>query len=89
MWEWFDGEMAGTVRDILRSPQCLDRGVFHPDRLHDDVMSSDVVWPLINLELWFRIFVDRDPHWVEQAETLITSRLVHSGGTPVRARPAH
>jgi len=29
--------------------------------------------------------VDRDPHWVEQAATLATSRLVHSGGTPVRA----
>ena len=89
MWEWFDGELAGTVRDILRSTQCLDRGVFHPDRLREDVMSPEVVWPLINLELWFRIFVDRDPHWVEQAATLATSRLVHSGGTPVGARPAH
>jgi hypothetical protein len=83
MWEWFDGELAG-IRDILRSPQCLDRGVFHPDRLRED-MSSDVVWPLINLELWFRIFVDRDPHWVERAATLAASRLVHSGGTPVRS----
>jgi len=79
---WLAGELAGTVQDILRSPQCLDRGVFHPDRLREDVMSPDVVWPLINLELWFRIFVDRDPHWVEQAETLATSRLLHSSDTP-------
>jgi len=80
MREWLAGELAGTMRDILRSPQCLDRGVFHPDRLREDDLSPDVVWPLINLELWFRIFVDQDPHWVEQAETLATSRLVHSDG---------
>jgi asparagine synthase (glutamine-hydrolysing) len=82
---WFAGELASTVHDILRSPQCLDRGVFHPDRLREGVMSPDVVWPLINLELWFRIFVDRDPQWVEQAETLATSRLLHSSDTPVRS----
>ena len=79
------GELADTVRDILRSPQCLDRGVFDPDRLREDVMSPYDVWPLINLELWFRIFVDRDPHWVEQASTLATSRPVHSDGTLVRS----
>jgi asparagine synthase (glutamine-hydrolysing) len=74
---WFAGEMAGTIQDILRSPRCLDRGVFHPDWLRDDVMSPVDVWPLINLELWFRIFVDRDPALVEQAVTLSTSRLPH------------
>ncbi len=82
---WFAGELAGTVQDILRSPRCLDRGVFHPDRLRDGVMSPDVVWPLINLELWFRIFVDREPYWVEQAAALATSRLLPSSDIPVRS----
>ncbi len=82
---WLAGELAGTVQDILRSPRCLDRGVFHPDRLREGVMSPDVVWPLINLELWFRIFVDREPYWVEQAAALATSRLLHSSDIPVRS----
>jgi asparagine synthase (glutamine-hydrolysing) len=82
---WLAGELAGTVQDILRSPRCLDRGVFHPDRLREGVLSPDVVWPLINLELWFRIFVDREPYWVEQAAALATSRLLPSSDIPVRS----
>jgi asparagine synthase (glutamine-hydrolysing) len=82
---WFAGELAGTVQDILRSPRCLDRGVFQPDRLREGVLSPDVVWPLVNLELWFRIFVDREPYWVEQAAALATSRLLPSSDIPVRS----
>jgi len=82
---WLAGELAGTVRDILLSPRCLDRGVFHPDRLREGVLSPDVVWPLINLELWFRIFVDREPHWTEQAAALATARLLPSSDIPVRS----
>jgi len=82
---WLAGELAGTVQDILLSPRCLDRGVFHPDRLREGVMSPAVVWPLINLELWFRIFVDREPHWTEQATALATSRLLPSSDIPVRS----
>jgi len=40
---WFAGELASTVHDILRSPRCLDRGIFHPDRLRDGVLSTDMV----------------------------------------------
>jgi asparagine synthase (glutamine-hydrolysing) len=85
---WFAGELAHMVRDILRSPQCLDRGVFHPDRLREDVMSPDVVWPLINLELWFRIFIDRDPYWVEQAATLAATARQAEDGKFGRSRAA-
>jgi len=82
---WFSGELAGTVQDVLRSPQCLDRGIFNPDRLRESSLSPEVVWPLINLELWFRIFVDREPHLVEQATALTTPRLLHSNGRPGRS----
>ena len=82
---WLAGEMADTVHDILRSPRCLDRGVFHPDRLREGVLRPDAVWPLINLELWFRIFVDREPYWVESAAALARSWLPHSSSTPVRS----
>jgi asparagine synthase (glutamine-hydrolysing) len=83
--QWFAGELAGTVRDILLSSTCLDRGVFHPDRLREGVMSPDAIWPLINLELWFRIFVDREPYWTEQAEALANSQPLPSSDIPIRS----
>jgi asparagine synthase (glutamine-hydrolysing) len=78
---WFAGELAGIVQDILRSPSCLDRGIFHPDRLREGNLSANTIWPIINLELWFRIFVDRDPYWVEQALTLTTLPSLKGGHT--------
>jgi asparagine synthase (glutamine-hydrolysing) len=72
--EWFARDLFGSVRQILLSPQCLDRGVFHPDRLRADPLPPAVAWPLVNVELWHRIFVDRDPYWVERATSLTTSR---------------
>ena len=80
---WFATEMASTIRDILRSPSCLDRGVFDPDRLRQGVLSPDAVWPLINLELWFRIFMDREPCWVEQAMALSKPPVLHSIDPPI------
>jgi len=82
---WFAGELASAVESILRSPRCLDRGIFDPDRLRKGVLSPDVVWPLINLELWFLIFVDCEPYWVEQAAALAPSRPRHLSDTPVRS----
>ena len=71
---WFAGELS-AVKDILRSPACLDRGIFDPDRLRENNLSADAVWPIINLELWFRIFIDRDPYWVEQASRLRNTKI--------------
>jgi len=80
---WFAGELANTVQEILRSPACLDRGIFHPDRLREGNLSASTVWPIVNLELWFRIFVDGDPNWVEQALTLTRSRSLQTSNAPV------
>ncbi len=74
--QWFADGLFGAARDVLTSPRCLDRGVFHPDRLREDAIPPALAWQLINVELWYRIFVDRDPHWVGQAAALTTSPLV-------------
>ena len=79
---WLSGELAGAVRDILQSPRCLDRGIFDPDRLREGVISARHVWQLVNIELWFRIFVDRDPYWVEQAASLTVPLGAHQGSAP-------
>ena len=73
--QWFAGKLFGAARDVLTSPRCLDRGVFHPDRLREDAAPPARAWPLMNVELWYRIFVDCDPPWVEQATALTVSPL--------------
>ena len=72
--QWFADKLFGAAVDLLRSERTLDRGVLHPDRLREEAISSGALWPLINIELWYRICVDRDPGWVEQAK-LLTSGL--------------
>ena len=44
-----------------------------------------LAWQLINVELWYRIFVDRDPHWVERAMALTASPLA-GPADPTHAR---
>jgi len=68
--KWFAEDLFKAAQDVLRSPRCLDRGVFHPDRLREDTLSPGLAWSLINLELWYRIVVDRDPHWIERTHSL-------------------
>jgi hypothetical protein len=41
----------------------------------EDVVPPALAWQLMNVELWYRIFVDRDPYWVAQATALTTSPL--------------
>ena len=82
---WLAGELTALMRDILRSPACLDRGIFDADRLREDALPPDHAWALINVELWFRIFVDRDPYWVEQATALTAPLQLHSNATPARS----
>ena len=83
--EWFARDLFGSVCDILKSPQCLDRGVFHADRLRAGPLPPTVAWPLINVELWHRIFVDQDPDWVERATALMrTSAGAQDGRTEAR-----
>jgi asparagine synthase (glutamine-hydrolysing) len=72
--QWLARELAGDVRAILRSAPCLDRGVFNPDRLRDDELPPALAWPIVNIELWFRIFIDRDPEWLEPARALAAPR---------------
>jgi asparagine synthase (glutamine-hydrolysing) len=85
---WFAGGLAGMVRGILHSPQCLDRGIFNPDRIREDGLSPATLWQLLNVELWFRIFIDRDRTWLERA-TLLQSRATDGIGVNRRGEPRH
>jgi len=67
---WAGGILADVSREVLLSPECLDRGILNPDRLRRGDLSSQELWSALNLELWFQIFIDNDPVWTEQAKVL-------------------
>ena len=65
---WLHGEQLQELEALLLEPRSLDRNLFDRDALRrlfaeQRAHSRDNcnrIWRLLNLELWFRIFVDRD-----------------------------
>jgi asparagine synthase (glutamine-hydrolysing) len=64
--EWFRGELRDLPGEILLDPRSLDRGLFRPDAVralidnhHNRVEdNASKIWALLQLELWFRMYVD-------------------------------
>jgi asparagine synthase (glutamine-hydrolysing) len=64
--EWFRGRLRDLPAEILLDPAALDRGIFREEplrRLIDDHLefradNSRRLWALIQLELWFRSYID-------------------------------
>jgi asparagine synthase (glutamine-hydrolysing) len=63
---WMQGGWNDVVRDVLLDPRARQRGVLSStavERLLDDARrgvqgAADGVWSLLNLELWYRTFID-------------------------------
>jgi asparagine synthase (glutamine-hydrolysing) len=63
---WFAGRWNGLARDVLLDTRTQARGLMRPAavaRLLDDHRAGrrqggDVLWALLNLELWHRTFID-------------------------------
>ncbi len=59
---WARGPARDFLREVLLGRACRERGLFEPDEiarlLSDDAPYDRRLWGLLNLELWFRIFVD-------------------------------
>ncbi len=65
---WLAGEQLQELETLLLEPRSMERNLFqrdavrglfaeHRTRTRD---NSNRIWRLLNLELWFRVFVDRD-----------------------------
>lgn len=65
---WFRKELKGYVYEILLDRKALNRGYFREraiQRLLDDHIAlrydhSAKIWALLILEIWFRVFMDRE-----------------------------
>jgi asparagine synthase (glutamine-hydrolysing) len=63
---WLRGEGAAVARDVLLDPRARQRGITDPAAvaaLVDGHASGtfdggDALWSLMNLELWYRTFID-------------------------------
>lgn len=66
---WLAGPQLDHVESLLLGPRSLEWGLFKPEtlrRLFSEHRSrskdhTDRIWRLMNLELWRRVFIDRDP----------------------------
>jgi asparagine synthase (glutamine-hydrolysing) len=64
---WVRGPWNGVVREVLLDRRSRERGILDTDavdRLLRDhasgrVDGGDHIWSLLNLELWYRTFIDR------------------------------
>ena len=57
---WLSQEMEKMKRDILLSPESLKRGIFKPRALKNACNKINMTWPLFNIELWYRVFIDKN-----------------------------
>jgi asparagine synthase (glutamine-hydrolysing) len=58
---WFrDPRALGRYSDLLREPHFP---FFEPGALDPDRQDSEILWGALNLELWYRIFIERS--WSE------------------------
>ena len=75
--EWFRQALTGHCRDLLLSGRLEARKIVDT-RVVQSMIDAHVagsanftrqIRALISLELWFRLFIDRDPVWLDQAKS--------------------
>ncbi len=64
---WTTPEMHKLMRLLLLSPDSMKRGIFTKKVLKDASRNINTIWPIINIELWFKIFIDKDPYWLDKS----------------------
>jgi asparagine synthase (glutamine-hydrolysing) len=65
---WMRQGWDAIARDVLLDRRSRERGIIDPERVerlirdhvHGTTDGSDALWSLLNLELWYRTFVDGD-----------------------------
>ena len=73
---WFRGPLAPFVHDLLLSETSLGRGIFDPGQIRRIVAQPErgqedldlQLWTLMSIELWCRLFLDRQPVAADRRE---------------------
>lgn len=75
--EWFRKALADYCRDVLLDGRLEARGIIVIQKVAEMLEShlagtanyTRQLRALISLEIWFRLFVDQDEHWISLAQT--------------------
>ncbi len=73
---WFRTTLRNEIRGIIDSKSFCERGYFDVNKIkkafveHCDgkINMSATIWRWVNLELWFRAFIDKKPSWESQED---------------------
>jgi len=96
---WLKGPQFNAIEKLLLDPRTLRRGLFKPGgvrRLFDEHRlrsrdHSNRIWRLLNLELWHRVFIDREDTLSINAESApmeaVSSRLPPGTGLGLAGKP--
>jgi len=71
---WARKELKKFLYELLLSEKSINRGIFNQDAVRDlldkhckrktdtllDLVNANRIWALMNVELWFRLFIDQD-----------------------------
>ena len=74
---WLTGPSMNQLRQLFLEPRTLERGLFNVqalNRMFDEHTAGrrdhgNRIWRLLNLELWFRVCIERDPKSVDMRES--------------------
>lgn len=66
---WLQKDLKNYFKKILLSKKCLQRKIFNEAYIRklvdkSDFLSCNKLWCLLNVELWFRVFMDKETRWV-------------------------
>ena len=73
--QWFRSDLINYAHELLDSPGARQRGIFNPEFIRNllidhastkGVNHSSAIWTMLCLELWFQVYMDKSPTYVEQ-----------------------
>lgn len=62
---WASNEVNEMTKEILLSEQSKNRGIFKESALRAASNNLSYAWPILNIELWFKLFIDKDSQWID------------------------
>jgi len=65
---WMKGPWNGVAREVLLDRRSRERGIIEPGSVQrllaghaiGEIEGGDAIWSLLNLELWYRTYIDGD-----------------------------
>lgn len=78
--DWISGPQLDGVEQLLLDPRSLSRNLFRREAVErlfaehraKQRINFDRFWRLLNLELWQRVFLDRDPNPLQVSRELVS-----------------